>query len=191
MILATGWSALLAAASADTAPPADDRLYAPHPLSGLWLAIGIGALLAGAALAVWIIRPRRHRSVEIAPPATIHDVYLHRIDELGARLAGGDLDERHLHHELARTLRSYAGDTGTTGADAMSASALDSAGRRRAAAAVRSFEQPQFAESASADTAQSLRVARDVITEDDADASRMVPGTNRDGVPPTGEEPSA
>ena len=40
MILATGWSALLAAASADTAPPADDRLYAPHPLSGLWLAIG-------------------------------------------------------------------------------------------------------------------------------------------------------
>lgn len=172
--------ALLVGAVVDTVPPADDRLYAPQSLGAVWLVIGIAALLAGVSLIVLMVRPRRHRLVEMAAPETIHDVYLHRIDELGTRLAVGELDERHLHHELARTLRAYAGDTGTVGADAMSATALDSAGRRLAADAVRSFEQPQFAESTMADTDASLHVARSVVTDD---ALRVVPGTNRNAPP--------
>lgn len=146
--------------------PADDRLFAPHALGATWLVLGLAALIAGSALAVWVVRPRHRRIVVDQRPVTIQDVYIHRIDELGGRLADGELDERHLHHELARTLRGYAGETGTHGADAMSATALDAAGRGPAAAAVRSFEQPQFAESASSDAAHSLRVARSVVADD-------------------------
>lgn len=146
--------------------PADDRLFAPNTLSSAWLVAGVAALVVGAALAVWVIRPGHRRIVTADRSATVHDVYLHRIDELGGRLADGELDERHLHHELSRTLRSYATETGTDGADAMSAAALDAAGRRPAAEAVRTFERPQFAESAPSDPARSLHIARAVVVDD-------------------------
>lgn len=158
-----------------TLPPADDRLFAPDALGAGWLAAGVVALVAATAVATWALWPR-HRRIGASPPTTtVHDAFLHRIDELGERLGGGALDLRRLHHELARTLRAYALATGTAGADAMSVRALHDAGRRATATAVKSFEHPQFAATPSGDAAHSLRLARAAVRDDPGDVARHDP----------------
>jgi len=62
-------------------------------------------------------------------------------------------------------LRRFAGELGTARASSMSASALDSAGQRHVAAAVRRYEHPQFEEQPASDPLAALGTARAVVAD--------------------------
>ncbi len=95
----------------------------------------------------------------------LRDRYLRRLDELERQVGAEELTPRALHHELSRTLRRFAGELGIARASSMSAGALDEAGQRRLAAAVRRYEHPQFEEQPESDPFGALGIARAVIAE--------------------------
>ena len=154
------------ASAADPLPPADDRLYGPQAFGAGWLVVGIAAVLLALAALVWAVRPAR-RTAPVAPASAVdlNTAYLRRLDELEQQLSARRLTHRALHHELSRTLRRLASDAGTRGATAMSVRALDASGQPQVAAAVRSYEHPQFEPLPDGDPYVALGRARRVVDE--------------------------
>jgi hypothetical protein len=149
-----------------TLPPADDRLYGPDSFGALWLVVAVLALALAAMGLAWALWPARRPRIVAgdAPVLAIRDRYLSQLDELQRRFEADELVPRMLHHELSRTLRRFAVELGTVRAAAMSAGALDGAGQRAVASAVRRYEHPQFEQRSSGDPHLALTIARDVIT---------------------------
>jgi len=146
-------------------PPADDRLYGPYAFGVGWLVAGIVAIALAVLLTSVAVRRERVARVAVTPRdvATLRADYLYRLDHLAARFDGGELDARAVHHELSRVLRGFAADAGTAGATAMSAAALELAGQRPVAVAVRSYEVPQFAARTDRDPTSAIARARAVV----------------------------
>ena len=168
--LAVMQSLLVVTGSRDTLPPADDRLYEAGPFAAGWLVVGRRRRRprAGRSDLGRCGRVGRRRSVA-APPkvAELRRRYLVHLDDLERQLIDEQLTPRALHHELSRTLRRFAFDTGTAGAPAMSAASLDTAGLRQVATAVRTYEHPQFEELPASDPGVALEIARAVVAGTD------------------------
>jgi hypothetical protein len=165
-VLCSACRGILPAISGSALPPADDRLYGPEAFGAIWLVAGIAAALAGIGGLMWAFR-RRRPVKSTAPRPQLVDLrtaYLRHLDVLEHRVATRRISPRALHHELSRTLRRFANEAGTPGATAMSAGALESAGLRPMATAVRGYERPQFEELCGGDPVAALSVARAVIS---------------------------
>ena len=150
-------------------PPADDRLYGPDTFGAWWLVAGIAALLLAAGGLAWALWPRGRARIPASPagPLGVRQRYLRHLDELEQRVVAAELTPRALHHELSRTLRRFAAELGTDGATSMSAGALDAAGQRSVATAVRRFEHPQFEADPHGDPFVALGAARAVVADSD------------------------
>ena len=149
-----------------TMPPADDRLFGPDTFPVGWLVLALAALalaIGGLAWCFWPARPPRIVS-RGADVLGLRERYLHHVDDLERQAGTDGLTPRALHHELSRTLRRFAVDLGTAHATSMSAGALDGAGQRAVASAVRRYENPQFEMNPASDPRLALSIARDVIT---------------------------
>jgi hypothetical protein len=155
----------LLAATVDSLPPADDRLYGPYAYGAGWLAAGVVAVLVAVALVAWALRPAARPTAAAVEAAPLRDRYLRHLDDLEGELAANRLDSRAVHHDLSRTLRRFAADVGTSGAPAMSAGDLDEAGQPAVAQAVKHYERPQFAAVADGDPRAAIDLARSVIDE--------------------------
>jgi hypothetical protein len=154
-------------ASVTTLPPADDRLYGPDTFGAIWLLAAIAAVALAVAGLTWAAWPGRRVRIAHEPAATLglRQRYLRHIDELEQKVVAHELAPRALHHELSRTLRRFAVELGTHGATSMSSGALDDAGQRAVAAAVRRFEHPQFEADPRGDPLVALGAARAVVTD--------------------------
>ena len=155
-----------------TMPPADDRLYGPDTFAVGWLVLAVAALGLAAGGLAWCFWPARRS--RIVPSGSVllgvRERYLRHVDELERQVVTDVLSPRALHHELSRTLRRFAVDLGTGRATSMSASALDGAGQRAVASAVRRYENPQFEMNPVGDPRLALSIARDVITNAEVEA---------------------
>jgi hypothetical protein len=155
----------LIAGTVGTLPPADDRIYEAGRFSAGWLAAGIVAVAIAVTGLAWLLWPRRTRPIRAAPPRLVElrTRYLGHLDDLERQLLDRDISPRALHHELSRTLRRFAAEAGTAGATSMSAHDLDGAGLGPVAAAVRTYEHPQFEELPASDPWAALGIARAVV----------------------------
>ncbi len=153
------------AVAAGTLPPADDRLFGPDTFGAGWLVAGTAALVAALGGLVWVFWPRRRPRLarELQHVVGLRDHYLLHLDDLEQQVIADRLTPRALHHELSRTMRRFAVELGTNRANSMSASALDAAGQRHIAAAVRRYEHPQFEEQPAGDPLAALGIARAVV----------------------------
>jgi hypothetical protein len=153
------------AGTIDTLPPADDRIYEAGKFGIGWLAAGVAAVVVAIAGLAWMLWPRRAAPVRAAAPQLVElrSRYLGHLDDLERQLLEHDITPRALHHELSRTLRRFAAEAGTAGATSMSAQDLDGAGLGPMAAAVRTYEHPQFEELPASDPWASLGIARAVV----------------------------
>jgi hypothetical protein len=161
-------------------PPADERLYEAGTFAVGWLVAGIALVVIALAGLVWAVGRPRLPKVAAASPQTV-DVrtrYLGQLDDLERQLVDHRLTPRAFHHELSRTLRRFASDAGTFGATSMSATALATAGQDQVAAAIRSYEHPQFEELPAGDPWAALGVARAVV------AAVALPGDDVRGARP-------
>ena len=154
-------------AGATTLPPADDRLYGPDTFGPIWLAAAIAALALAVTGLAWAAWPGRRVRIPAEQAGTLglRQRYLRHIDELEQQVTAHELAPRALHHELSRTLRRFAVELGTHGATSMSSGALDAAGQRAVAAAVRRFEHPQFEADPRGDPLVALGAARAVVVD--------------------------
>ena len=134
-------------AAVTTLPPADDRLYGPDTFGPILLVAAIrGSSRSRAAWLAWALWPGRRIRIPAEPAGTLglRQRYLRHIDELEQQVAAHELPPGALHHELSRTLRRFAVEARHGWRTSMSSGALDAAGQRAVAAAVRRFEHPQF-----------------------------------------------
>jgi hypothetical protein len=161
-------------------PPADERLYEAGTFSLGWLVAGIAFVVVAIAVVIWAVgRPRLPKVAAASPQVVaLRTRYLDHLDDLERQLVDHRLSPRALHHELSRTLRRFASDAGTAGATSMSAAALDTVGHDQVAAAIRSYEHPQFEELPDGDPWAALGIARAVV------AAAVLPGGEEvDGEP--------
>jgi hypothetical protein len=144
--------------------PADDNLFPPLAHSGVWLALGIAALVLGIALFAWML----HAAPDPIAKAQLTQVaaqrtYLAEIDAVQQRFAARQIDERQLHHELSSTVRRFATGHGAPGALAMTAADLRAAGFDEVSDVVAGYQPPQFMATPRCDPAESVAVARQLV----------------------------
>lgn len=145
--------------------PADDDLFAPVAHGSVWLALGVAALAAGVALAVWGLRRAVAPDTVRTARLSVKERYLADVDELQIRYAERHIDERQLHHALSAVVRRFAAEHGTPDALAMTPTELDSAGLVGVAGVVATYQPPQFMELTTSDPPASLDAARAVIRQ--------------------------
>ena len=163
-----------------TLPPADDRLYGPDTFGTWWLVAAIAALLLAAGALAWALWPSGRARIPASPagPLGLRQRYLRHLDDLEQKVVAAELTPRALHHELSRTLRMFASELGTDGATSMSAGALDAAGQRSVATAVRRYEHPQFEADPHGDPLVAIGAARAVVADSDWHADVDSAGTS-------------
>lgn len=141
----------------------------------IWLASGVGLLcllIAWHGLVLWLTRRRRPRSLNTlrAKPLTVPDLstlqarYLRLIDEVEAAYTERRLSTRQAHQKLSYLLRRFVYEVRGHRADTLTLADLMQTRYHQLAAAVQRYYLPEFARLEHGDTAEALRIAREVIS---------------------------